>query len=224
MRRLKNIFAFTAFFLSFLLLSFSAAGALTSQTSGTPLSPTNPSTTSQYSSIDQEITNKAISFCKTLYTSNNAADKTARSFCESTFISAVRDACRSSRTSAKNYTKCARANYVDAAAPLKEQKRQSDQTANQDAALNACKSSDCGFVASYINPAITALTAAFGVIAVISLILGGIQYSSSGGDPQKVSVAKKRIFNTIVAVFAYLFLYSFLQFLIPGGLFNRGGP
>ena len=30
-----------------------------------------------------------------------------------------------------------------------------------------------------------------------------------------------RIAGTILAIFAYAFLYAFLQFLIPGGIFNR---
>lgn len=84
-----------------------------------------------------------------------------------------------------------------------------------------CTSGNCDIVGKYVNPAINVLALIFGSIAVISLILGGIQYSSSGGDPQKVSAAKKRVFNTIVAVVAFLFLYSFLQFLVPGGIFNK---
>jgi hypothetical protein len=83
-----------------------------------------------------------------------------------------------------------------------------------------CSQDNCDLIKKYVNPAITLLSVTFGIIAVISLIIGGIQYSSSGGDPQKVGAAKKRIQNTIVAVIAYFFLYSFLQFLIPGGVFR----
>ena len=60
----------------------------------------------------------------------------------------------------------------------------------------------------------------FGLIAVISIILGGIQYSASEGDPQKASKAKNRIVNTIFAIFAYALLYGFLQFLVPGGFLH----
>ncbi len=83
-----------------------------------------------------------------------------------------------------------------------------------------CNASNCDFVAKYVNPAINLLSASFGLIAVISLILGGIQYSSSEGDPQKSASAKSRISNTIIAIFAYLFFYAFVQFLIPGGAFH----
>ncbi|MGH7241496.1 MAG: hypothetical protein ACREGB_04330, partial [Candidatus Saccharimonadales bacterium] len=59
-----------------------------------------------------------------------------------------------------------------------------------------------------------------GVIAVASIIMGGINYSTSGGDPQKAAKAKARITNTILALVIYGFLYGFLQFVIPGGLFK----
>ena len=78
----------------------------------------------------------------------------------------------------------------------------------------------CNLIDKYVNPFIDFLSIAFGLIAVISLILGGVQYSTSEGDPQKSSQAKSRISNTILAIFAYMILYAFLQFIIPGGLFH----
>jgi preprotein translocase subunit SecE len=90
----------------------------------------------------------------------------------------------------------------------------------EDAAIK-CSNGDCDLIDKYVTPAITLFGAVFGTIAVASLIIGGIQYSSSEGDPQKVSNAKKRLTNTIIAIVAFLFLYSFLQFLVPGGIFNR---
>lgn len=83
-----------------------------------------------------------------------------------------------------------------------------------------CNGDDCDFIKKFINPAINTLTACFGIIAVISIIIGGINYATSEGDPQKTSRAKNRIFNTIIAVVAYMFLYAFLQFLVPGGAFK----
>jgi hypothetical protein len=59
-----------------------------------------------------------------------------------------------------------------------------------------------------------------GIIVVISLIMGGIEYSTSEGDPQKSAKAKRRITNTLIALIAFFFLYAFLQFLIPNGVFH----
>lgn len=84
-----------------------------------------------------------------------------------------------------------------------------------------CSTGNCDLINKYINPGINLLSLAFGVIAAISIVMGGIQYSTSIGDPQKISSAKSRITNTMIAIVAYLFLYSFLEFLVPGGIFNK---
>ena len=83
-----------------------------------------------------------------------------------------------------------------------------------------CTADNCDLIAKYVNPAINLFSLVFGLVAVISLILGGIQYSASEGDPQKTAQAKNRLYSTLIAIFAYLFLYAFLQFLIPGGAFK----
>lgn len=70
-----------------------------------------------------------------------------------------------------------------------------------------------------INAAINLLSGLVGVIVVIMVIIGGIQYMTAGGNPQAVATAKKRITNAILAIVALLFMYSFLQWLIPGGIF-----
>jgi hypothetical protein len=90
-----------------------------------------------------------------------------------------------------------------------------------DPALNNTKCptvAKCDLVQGYINPFINFLAALVGVAVVISIVIGGIQYSSSGGDPAKAAAAKNRIRNAIVALVAFFFLYALLNFLIPGGL------
>lgn len=82
------------------------------------------------------------------------------------------------------------------------------------------KKSQCDLVAKYLNPAINLFSVSFGLIAIISIIMGSINYAMSEGDPQKASQAKRRITNTIFAVIAYIFLFAFIQFLIPGGAFK----
>ncbi len=83
-----------------------------------------------------------------------------------------------------------------------------------------CNRDGCDLVDKYINPTIKLLSGIVGLIAAISLIAGGIQYSAAGGDPQKISAAKNRISKTILALVAYMFLFAFLQFIVPGGVFR----
>ncbi len=92
-----------------------------------------------------------------------------------------------------------------------------------DPASTGCTQNSCNLVKAYLTPAINLLSVLLALIAVISLIMAGIQYTASAGDPQKVSAAKARIRNTIIAIVAYIFLYAFIQFIIPGGFLNSGG-
>lgn len=73
-------------------------------------------------------------------------------------------------------------------------------------------------LSKYINPAVNLLSAAIGVIVVASLVSAGIQYSSAQGDPGKVAAAKGRITNSLLALAGFIFLFAFLQWVIPGGL------
>jgi hypothetical protein len=83
---------------------------------------------------------------------------------------------------------------------------------------NCASFAKCDLIDNYINPLIDLLAALVGVAVVISLVIGGIQYGSSGGDSQKVTAAKNRIRNAIIALITFVFLYTMLNFLIPGGL------
>ncbi|HSH55903.1 MAG TPA: hypothetical protein VK983_03690 [Candidatus Limnocylindrales bacterium] len=82
--------------------------------------------------------------------------------------------------------------------------------------LNECQKDKCNLIVKYLNPIIRLLSIIVGVAVTIGIIIGGIQYASSAGDPQKVSNAKHRIRNSIVALIFFFFLYALLRFLIPG--------
>jgi hypothetical protein len=52
-----------------------------------------------------------------------------------------------------------------------------------------------------------------------AIIVGGIQYMTAGDNAQAVGAAKQRIINALIALFAYLLAFGFLQWLVPGGVF-----
>jgi hypothetical protein len=91
----------------------------------------------------------------------------------------------------------------------------SDPAASDTKCSTAAK---CDLVTKYINPFINFLAALVGVAVTISIVVGGIQYASSAGDPQAAAAAKARIRNAIIALITFIFLYALLNFLIPGGL------
>lgn len=71
----------------------------------------------------------------------------------------------------------------------------------------------------FIKVAVNIMSALVGVVVTAMIVIGGIQYASAGGSPNATSAAKKRIFNAILALIAYLFLFVILEWLLPGGLF-----
>lgn len=75
------------------------------------------------------------------------------------------------------------------------------------------------FIDKYISPFIILLTALVGVLAIISYILAAIQYSAAGDDPGAVSKAKDRAFQTTLGLIGYFFLFAFINYVVPGGLF-----
>lgn len=79
-----------------------------------------------------------------------------------------------------------------------------------------CTDTNCNIVNKYLNPFIEVLTILTGIAVVIGIMYGGIQYASSGGDPQKTATARRHIRNSIVALLLFFFLYAFLRFMIPG--------
>lgn len=78
--------------------------------------------------------------------------------------------------------------------------------------------SNCGII-GYIVTFTRVLSAIVGVVIVIMIAVGGLQFSMARDDPQAVAAAKNRIRNAVFALLAYLFGFAFLQWLVPGGIF-----
>jgi hypothetical protein len=84
---------------------------------------------------------------------------------------------------------------------------------------------DCGdtkgsCIVDDIQIAINVLSIGVGLVITGAIILGGIQYMLSRDNPQAVSDAKSRILNAIIALVSFVFIYAFLQWIVPGGLFH----
>lgn len=75
-------------------------------------------------------------------------------------------------------------------------------------------------ITTRLNEIVNFLSAGVGIIVSGVIILGGIQYSLAGDNPQALTAARQRIINGLIALLAFIFLFSFLQWLIPGGIFG----
>ena len=70
-----------------------------------------------------------------------------------------------------------------------------------------------------LNQIVNLLSALIGIVVVASIIFGGIQYITAGGNSSQVTAAKQRISMSILSLILFMFAYTFLQWLIPGGIF-----
>ncbi len=68
--------------------------------------------------------------------------------------------------------------------------------------------------------AIRFLSAGVGVVVVFSTILAGIQYTTSRDNPESTQKAKGRLVSNVIALVVFVFAYSIMNFLVPGGFFN----
>ncbi|HET9098142.1 MAG TPA: hypothetical protein VFN51_00840 [Candidatus Saccharimonadales bacterium] len=55
-----------------------------------------------------------------------------------------------------------------------------------------------------------------GLVVIGSIIVGGISYITSEGNPQQTAKAVTRIKSAIIALFLYIFAYAILNYLVPG--------
>ena len=62
------------------------------------------------------------------------------------------------------------------------------------------------------------LTAGVGVLGVLGIIIAGLQYSASAGDPMMMAKAKKRIVEVVIGLATYGVMYVVVLWLIPGGI------
>jgi hypothetical protein len=66
--------------------------------------------------------------------------------------------------------------------------------------------------------AVRFLSIGVGLVIIGSLVVAGIQFTSSRGDPQASANALKRVQTTFAALLLYLFAYAILNYIVPGQL------
>lgn len=64
------------------------------------------------------------------------------------------------------------------------------------------------------------MTAGVGVLALAGIIYGAVLYTSAGGSPEQVKKAYGIFTNVVIGVLAFAGMYTLLNFIVPGGVFN----
>ena len=65
------------------------------------------------------------------------------------------------------------------------------------------------------------LTDGIGLVIIMSLIIAGIQYTTSQGDPSAIKHATERIRSASTALALFIFAYAILNYIIPNGFFGQ---
>ncbi len=70
-----------------------------------------------------------------------------------------------------------------------------------------------------IQSAVDLMAAVTGIVIVLSIIIGGIQYMTARDNSSQVAAAKNRILMSVLSLVLFIFAYTILQWLVPGGIF-----
>lgn len=81
-----------------------------------------------------------------------------------------------------------------------------------------CKEDFSNPILAYLVALLRFLSYGVGIIVILMIVIGGIQYAAAGDNAQSVSAAKKRIVNAFTALLLYIFAFAILNFVVPGGL------
>ena len=66
-----------------------------------------------------------------------------------------------------------------------------------------------------LNTVIDIMTIGIGILGVIGISVVGIQYLTAGGSEEKTRKAKRRMFEIVIGLVAYVILYAVVKWLMP---------
>ena len=126
-------------------------------------------------------------------------------------------------TFAKEVVQDSKGNYVDPS----DLKSKSDSNSNSDSKKNkdtpsadaktAILPSDWK-IEDILNMVLVVVTTGVGIAAVGSIVFAGVLYITARDNAAQVSKAKTMIMNTIIGIIAYILMWAFLEWIIPGGI------
>ena len=60
------------------------------------------------------------------------------------------------------------------------------------------------------------LSVGVGILAVLGIVITGIQYLTSGGNEEQMRKSKRRLFEIVIGLVVYVLIYAVLAWLLPG--------
>ena len=81
----------------------------------------------------------------------------------------------------------------------------------------SCDDGKGSSVSDQLKLVVDIMTIGIGILGVIGITVVGIQYLTSGGSEEKTRKAKRRMFEIVIGLVAYVVLYALVKWLIPTG-------
>lgn len=91
-------------------------------------------------------------------------------------------------------------------------------TSQSGAGSQCVDNSGDGVIVNYLKPVLQFLSGAVGAVVVLLVMIAGIQYIISNGDPSAITNAKNRLINAITALVLFVLAFAILSFVVPGGI------
>lgn len=79
----------------------------------------------------------------------------------------------------------------------------------------AAEDGNGGGIYCILRTAVDILTIAVGTLGIIGIIICGVQYLTAGGNEEQVRKSKRRIFEIIIGIAAFLLVNVILNWLLP---------
>lgn len=78
-----------------------------------------------------------------------------------------------------------------------------------------CDSGNGDSVIRILNLVASIMTVGVGILGVLGITIVGIQYLTAGGSEEKTRKAKRRMFEIVLGLVAYVVIYAALSWLLP---------
>ena len=81
---------------------------------------------------------------------------------------------------------------------------------------NCSDPDDPGGIKGILKTVVNIMFACIAGLAVVGIVVTGIQYLTSGGNEEKATKAKRRLFEIVIGLAAFALMYAVLSWLLPG--------
>lgn len=91
----------------------------------------------------------------------------------------------------------------------------SENAATGDANILKECASDSNGIQCILVLVVEIMSVGVGILGVIGISVSGIQYLTAGGNEEQTRKAKRRIFEIVIGIAAYVVIYALLKWLLP---------